>query len=50
MKILIGLFLIAILYVGIGVVARIVHCKNTDKQFKLDRDSIEYMLLWPKNL
>jgi len=44
------LFFIALIYLGLGIIARFVHCKNTSTVFKWDKENVMYILTWPKHL
>ena len=44
------LFLLAILYLGIGVITRFLYCKKHDSRFEVNEESIKYILMWPKHL
>lgn len=44
------LILIAILYVGVGVLVEFLFIKRSDTQFKLDEETALRIITWPKRL
>ena len=50
MKLLFALFLLALLYVGLGILVEFLFLKRSDKQFELDEAAVKRIITWPVRL
>lgn len=49
-KLLVILFILAILYLALGLLVEILFCKRADQQLTFDQDTLIRIATWPKRL